>query len=75
MKADAHERERLEEEIRYMESRLLEIGFDDYARGDGVCLIEWADKFLDQLPSETMTLVHFAHRGPAERAIEISFPQ
>jgi tRNA threonylcarbamoyladenosine biosynthesis protein TsaE len=53
---------------------LLEIGFDDYVRGDGVCLIEWADKFLDHIPPEAMTLVNFTHKGHAERVIEMSFP-
>lgn len=32
------------------EDELFEIGFEDYLFGDGVCLIEWADKFADILP-------------------------
>ena len=36
---------RLEEE-----EELDEIGFDDYLYGDGVCLIEWAERFPERLP-------------------------
>lgn len=31
---------------------LDEIGFDDYLNGDGVCLIEWAERFPETIPSE-----------------------
>ena len=30
----------------------LDIGFDEYVDGDGVCLIEWADKFPEILPED-----------------------
>lgn len=33
---------------------LFEIGFEEYLYGDGVCLIEWADKILEDIPSETL---------------------
>jgi len=29
---------------------LLRLGFDDYFYGDGVCVIEWAEKISDYLP-------------------------
>ena len=29
------------------------IGFDEYLEADGVCVIEWADKFPELLPPET----------------------
>jgi tRNA threonylcarbamoyladenosine biosynthesis protein TsaE len=32
-------------------SELSEIGFDDYIYDDGICLIEWADRVKDLLPS------------------------
>ena len=32
---------------------LFEIGFEEYLYGNGVCLVEWADKFLDELPEQT----------------------
>ena len=31
---------------------LDEIGFDDYLNGDGVCLIEWAERFPETIPAE-----------------------
>ena len=39
---------------------LEDIGFDEYAGGEGVTLIEWAELFPDQLPEEYMqvTLLH-----------------
>lgn len=33
---------------------LEDIGFEEYAGGEGVTLIEWAELFLDQLPEEYM---------------------
>ena len=33
---------------------LEDIGFDEYAGGEGVTLIEWAELFPDQLPEEYM---------------------
>lgn len=32
------------------------LGFDEYTKGDGVCLIEWADRFPQLLPPGTMTI-------------------
>ena len=29
---------------------LVEIGLDDYYRGDGACLVEWFDRFPEELP-------------------------
>lgn len=39
---------------------LADIGFDEYAGGDGVTLIEWAELFSEQLPDEylNITLLH-----------------
>ena len=34
-----------------------EVGFDDYIYGDGVCLIEWANRIEDILPDETIYVV------------------
>ena len=31
----------------------IQIGIEDYLGGDGVCLIEWADKFPELLPEGT----------------------
>ena len=34
-----------------------EVGFDDYVYGDGVCLIEWANRIEEILPEETITIM------------------
>jgi tRNA threonylcarbamoyladenosine biosynthesis protein TsaE len=31
---------------------LSRLGFDDYISGDGVCLIEWADRYSDLIPRD-----------------------
>jgi tRNA threonylcarbamoyladenosine biosynthesis protein TsaE len=33
-----------------------EVGFDEYMDGDGVCLIEWAEKIADLLPDNTRVI-------------------
>jgi len=35
---------------------MFEIGFDDYADGQGVCLIEWANRIDEILPARTRTI-------------------
>jgi tRNA threonylcarbamoyladenosine biosynthesis protein TsaE len=35
---------------------LLRLGFDEYVFGDGVSLIEWADRYSDLVPSEARWL-------------------
>ncbi len=34
-------------------SELLAIGWDEYIEGDGVVLVEWADKFAELMPEDT----------------------
>lgn len=38
------------------ENEVLDIGFDDYCSGDGVVIVEWANKFPDLLPAERLGL-------------------
>ena len=33
---------------------MLEIGWDEYVYGDGVCLVEWADLIEELIPEEAM---------------------
>src|SRR3954471_23431999 len=35
---------------------VLALGFDDYLTGDGICIIEWADKFPQLLPDGAITV-------------------
>jgi tRNA threonylcarbamoyladenosine biosynthesis protein TsaE len=53
---------------------LLRIGFDDYVFGDGVSLIEWADRFRDLIPDQAKWL-SFEMRGGELRAIQEDMPQ
>ena len=38
------------------EEELFEIGFEEYLYGDGVCLIEWADRVPGLLPEQTQLI-------------------
>ena len=51
------------------EDELLRIGFDDYLEGDGICVIEWADKFPGLIPRGARWL-QFSHREDGARVIE-----
>ena len=46
----------------------LQIGLDDYLFGDGVCVIEWAEKFPELLPPSTRWF-DFSHRPDDTRQI------
>ncbi|MCE9610377.1 MAG: tRNA (adenosine(37)-N6)-threonylcarbamoyltransferase complex ATPase subunit type 1 TsaE [Chthoniobacter sp.] len=49
----------------------LRIGLDEYLYGDGVCVIEWAEKFPALLPPYTRWL-RFIHREDGTREIRES---
>jgi tRNA threonylcarbamoyladenosine biosynthesis protein TsaE len=51
------------------EDEALKIGLDEYLDGDGVCVIEWADKFPHLLPAQTRWY-RFTHRADGARVIE-----
>ncbi len=57
---------------------MLEVGWDDYVYGEGVCLIEWADLIADlieELPEEKVVRVEIAkepEKGPDYRRITVS---
>lgn len=46
------------------------IGLDDYLSGDGVCVIEWAEKIRAALPPERLWIA-FRHLGEAKRGLMI----
>lgn len=50
--------------------QLYDIGFEEYVYGDGVALIEWADKFPQHMPGECLWLT-IAATGAGERLISI----
>jgi tRNA threonylcarbamoyladenosine biosynthesis protein TsaE len=51
------------------EDEALKIGLDEYLDGDGICVIEWADKFPGLLPPHTRWF-RFTHRPDGTRAVE-----
>ena len=53
-------------------SELIEIGFEEYLSGNGVCIIEWATMFTDALPAATR-YIRFRDRGISLREIEYDF--
>ena len=53
---------------------VLRLGFDDYVFGEGVSLIEWADRYSDLIPKEAKWL-SFDLRGENSRVIGEGKPQ
>lgn len=49
--------------------RLNRLGLDDYFFGDGVCVVEWADRFAELLPDEARW-IRFAIESDDQRRIE-----
>ena len=49
----------------------LDLGAAEYLEGDGVCLIEWADRVRDWLPEETLW-VELEITGPESRRVRLS---
>jgi tRNA threonylcarbamoyladenosine biosynthesis protein TsaE len=46
----------------------LALGLDDYLAGDGVCVIEWADRIVPALPAERLW-IHLSHLDASKRGI------
>ena len=53
---------------------LVEIGFEEYVFGRGVCLIEWADLVEELLPAQTIRVTLSYGAEPQERVIGIQWP-
>ena len=54
-------------------TELLDLGIEEFLHGDGVTVIEWADKLLPLLPSRTIT-VTITGLGDEPRRIVIEEP-
>ena len=48
----------------------VNLGTDDMLYGDGVCIIEWSEKIMDELPSSTIIL-RLTPQDDGSRIIEI----
>ena len=49
-------------------AQAIGIGLDDYLAGDGVCVIEWAEKIREALPAERLWIA-FEHVSESERRL------
>ena len=49
---------------------IVGLGLDDYLYGNGVCVIEWAEKGLSILPTEHL-LIQISYLSDTERSFEI----
>lgn len=54
-------------------TEVLELGLEEMMHGDGVTVIEWADKILPLLPAGT-TMVRITGLGDEPRRIEVEGP-
>lgn len=52
-------------------TELRGIGWEDYLREDGVLLVEWADRFLEELPSDAIRVRFLIGEGDT-RTLEVS---
>ncbi len=49
---------------------MAELGLDDYLYGNGVCVVEWAEKGLDILPTEHL-LIQISYLSDTERSFQL----
>jgi len=49
---------------------IVELGLDDYLYGNGVCVVEWAEKGLSLLPTEHL-LIQISHLADTERSFQL----
>ena len=49
---------------------VAELGLDDYLYGNGVCVVEWAEKGLDILPTEHL-LIQISYLSDTERSFQL----
>ncbi|MGF1583344.1 MAG: tRNA (adenosine(37)-N6)-threonylcarbamoyltransferase complex ATPase subunit type 1 TsaE [Gemmataceae bacterium] len=53
------------------EDEFYDLGAHEYFEGEGVCLVEWADKVEKCLPSERLA-IHITNTGETSRSVEIT---
>ena len=49
---------------------VADLGLDDYLNGNGVCVVEWAEKGLSVLPAEHL-LIQIGYVSDSERSLEM----
>ena len=50
---------------------LFDLGFDDYFFGNGICIIEWAEKIEKLLPEDRLVLIISKGEKEDERVVEL----
>jgi len=53
------------------EDEVIELGFAEYFGGDGVSLVEWPERLIEELPSERLEIA-FSYSGETRRRIEVT---
>jgi tRNA threonylcarbamoyladenosine biosynthesis protein TsaE len=48
---------------------VVELGFAEFFYGDGVCLVEWADRLQEEKPAECLTITFFHVRDDTRRLV------
>jgi len=51
-------------------AEIMELGLDNYLYGDGVCVVEWAEKGLSILPAEHL-LIEISYLSDTERSLQL----
>lgn len=49
---------------------IADLGLDDYLYGNGVCVVEWAEKGFDLLPAEHL-LINIDYLGDTDRRLQL----
>ena len=52
----------------HSEEDLFEIGYEEYFYGDGLCVVEWADKIEELLPEDTK-IIRLSYGGAEEERL------
>jgi tRNA threonylcarbamoyladenosine biosynthesis protein TsaE len=53
------------------DDEIIELGFEEFFYGDGICVVEWSERLTKLLPLDRL-IVEFEHRGDDQRSITIS---
>jgi tRNA threonylcarbamoyladenosine biosynthesis protein TsaE len=53
------------------DEEVAQLGFAEYFYGNGVCVVEWADRLHGEMPAESLT-VTFSHLREEERGIDFA---
>lgn len=49
----------------------IDIGIEEFVEGDGICVVEWADRVPDVFPPEHLS-IHLEMTGPKTRRIAVT---